>query len=478
MSTKSMLLAGSICLAALHAVSPPLLARSPATPGSELIKEQPSANISTFTLANGLEVLVMPDKRGSVVTHILKYKVGAADEQAGETGLSHFFEHLMFKATRNMASGHYSRTIDRLGGQHNASAHQDMTSYYARVAKPHLETVMRMEADRMVNLLVDETEVTKEREVIKEERRMRVDNNPGSRFTEQLLAATYLNHPYRRPVIGWMHEIETLTRASAQAFYEKYYTPQNAVLIVAGDVTVDEVKALAEKTYGAIAPRGIKNLQQRPTEPPQIAARRLVREDPLIANPQFTRIYVMPPLSRATLRDSAAASLLFQVLGSGIKSRIYQKLVVEMKVASGAGASSSLGPRDLAGVSFWSVAAAGQSPEVVERAIDALIAEVKANGITAEELAEAKAESGAALIYQRDSQYSRAFGYGWNHAQGRPVSLVDELDVVEQSITLDEIKAIATKILVAEKSTSGWLLPPAKGATSAALPAPGQSAIK
>jgi len=476
MSTRSLILAGSLCLAALIAAAPLALSREPATAAQQTaLADSTASQIHTFTLANGLEVMVLPDQRGSVVSHILNYRVGAADEIQGETGLSHFFEHLMFKATRTMAAGEYSRFIERVGGDHNASAHHDMTSYYARVDRRHLETVMRMEADRMINLVIDEDEVVREREVIKEERRMRVDNQPAGRFNERLMSIAYLNHPYRRPVIGWMHEIAALDRVSVSTFYEKYYGPQNAVLIVAGNVTVDEVREMAEQIYGAIAPRGVKNRQLRPIEPEQIAARRIIREDVLVTNANFARLYPVAALSEETLREANAVSLLMQVLGNGIKSRLYQALVVTQRIANNAGAGASFGLRDNASISFWATAADGQPTDTVERAIDALIDDVVKNGITAEELAEAKAEARANLVYGRASQYGRASTYGWNQTQGRSPTLVDASNAIEQTITLEEVKAAAARLLVAERSTTGWLLPKPAASTptsATATPAP------
>ena len=464
MSPQALVLSGGLCLAALFATAPTSLsAREPIAPSATSItNEIRETEHQIFTLANGLQVLVLPDKRGTVVTHILNYRVGAADEQPGETGLSHFFEHLMFKATRTTPSGHYSRAIERIGGQHNASAHQDITTYYARVDKSHLEMVMTMEADRMVNLLIDDEEVLREREVIKEERRTRVDNEPSSRFYERLQAITFLNHPYRRPVIGWMHEIAALTPASVRAFYQKYYGPQNAVLIVAGDVAVDDVKAMAEKTYGAIAKRGVTNQRGRPIEPERITALRLTREDPLATHAQFTRNYVIPALTSQNLREVAATSMLMHVIGNGIKSRIYQAIVVKQQLASSAGASSSFGLFDSSNISIWATAAAGKSPEAVEKAIDALIADVIQNGITAEELTESKAESRASLVYSRASQFGRANMYGWNLAQGRTPQLVDALDAMDADLTIEDLKAAAAKALVSDNSITGWLLPKAE----------------
>src|SRR5262249_22203763 len=221
----------------------------------DTLKASPAVSgVSEFKLDNGLQVIVVPDHRAPVVTHYVWYRVGSADEPTGVSGVAHFLEHLMFKSTDKIASGAFSKVIAKLGGQDNAFTNYDVTGYYQRIAKDRLKTVMEMEADRMVNLRLTEREVATEREVILEERRSRTENNPSAILSEQMSAALYQNHPYRIPIIGWMHEMAKLSREDALAFYKRFYAPNNAVVVVAGDVSVDEVKSLAEAAYGSLKP--------------------------------------------------------------------------------------------------------------------------------------------------------------------------------------------------------------------------------
>ena len=220
-----------------------------------------SQRVSEFKLNNGLQVLVIPDHRAPVVTQMVWYKVGAADEPPGSSGIAHFLEHLMFKGTDLIPTGQFSKTIAKNGGEDNAFTNHDVTAYFQRVAKDRLPKVMEMEADRMANLRLSEQDVATERDVILEERRSRVDNDPGSILQEQMMAALYTNHPYGIPIIGWEHEIRALDREDAFSFYRRFYAPNNALLVIAGDVEPDEVRKLAEATFGKIAPSG---LRQRP----------------------------------------------------------------------------------------------------------------------------------------------------------------------------------------------------------------------
>ena len=231
----------------------------------------------TFMLENGMQVVVISNDRAPVVRHMVWYKVGSADEAPGESGIAHLLEHLMFKGTTNYGPGVFSSQVARNGGQENAFTSFDYTAYHQTIARDRLAMVMKMEADRMTNLVISEQQVAPERNVVLEERRSRVDNNPSMQLREQVSAAMYLNYPYRRPVIGWEHEIRALDVGRILAFYKRYYAPNNAVLIVEGDVTVEELKPLAEKYYGAI-PRGPEIERIRTTEPPASADRRIVLE--------------------------------------------------------------------------------------------------------------------------------------------------------------------------------------------------------
>ena len=223
--------------------------------------------MSSFTLDNGLEVVVIPDHRVPVVTHMVWYRNGSADDPLGQSGIAHFLEHLMFKGTEKHPAGEFSKVVSGLGGQENAFTSFDYTAYFQRVAREHLGTMMEFEADRMTNLLIEEAVVAPERDVVLEERRMRVETDPAAQLSEAMAASLFVHHPYGIPIIGWMHEIEGLNREHALAYYRRFYTPENAILVVAGDVTVDEVRALAESTYGQIAARGERPERSRPREP-------------------------------------------------------------------------------------------------------------------------------------------------------------------------------------------------------------------
>src|SRR5271170_4200104 len=245
--------------------------------------------VADFTLANGLEVVVVPDHRAPVVTHMIWYKVGAADETPGKSGLAHFLEHLMFKGTVRNPGNSFSQEVAAIGGQENAFTSSDYTGFFQRVPREHLKQMMAFEADRIAGLVLTDDVVRPELNVVLEEQNMRVANNPGSRLAEQMDAALYLNHPYGRPVIGWRPEIEALNRDEALNFYRRFYTPNNAIVVVAGDVTADEVKAAAEETYGKIAPRAQIGPRRRPMEPPQEAPRTVTLADSKVEQPNISR---------------------------------------------------------------------------------------------------------------------------------------------------------------------------------------------
>ena len=250
--------------------------------------------VTHFTLDNGMDVVVIEDHRAPVVVHMVWYRAGSADEPAGASGIAHFLEHLMFKRTETMESGEFSRTVARNGGQDNAFTSYDYTGYFQRVAADRLGLMMQMEADRMVNLRLDDAEIATEREVIIEERNQRVENSPAALFREQKDAVQYLNHRYGVPIIGWRHEMVSLDRDDALAFYERFYAPNNAILVVAGDVTPDEVRALAQEHYGPIPANPALPERLRPTEPPQTAERRITFRDARVAQPYVSRSYLAP----------------------------------------------------------------------------------------------------------------------------------------------------------------------------------------
>ena len=302
-------------------------------------------NPESFTLENGMQVVVVSNHRMPVVTHMVWYKTGSADEPAGKTGVAHLLEHLMFKATKTLPSGEFSRRVARVGGSENAFTSLDYTGYFQTVALEHLESMMSMEADRMRNLVLDPEEVETERLVVLEERSQRTDNNPGAILREHVNAAMFLNYPYRLPIIGWEHEIRALSVDDLRAFYRKWYTPANAILVVAGDITAERLKPLAEKTYGKI-PSFPAVDRNRPSEPKQTASRRVMLKDARVRQPSLSRSYlapsrVTPVTGGAGTEHSYALDVLSGVIGNGASSQIYRSMVVEQKIAVSAGGGSA-----------------------------------------------------------------------------------------------------------------------------------------
>ncbi|HWK37461.1 MAG TPA: pitrilysin family protein [Hyphomicrobium sp.] len=422
----------------------------------QTVSAEPRA--SEFKLSNGMEVVVIPDHRAPVVTHMVWYKVGSADEPWGVSGIAHFLEHLMFKSTDKIAVGDFSKIISRLGGQDNAFTGQDVTAYHQRIAKEQLKTLMEMEADRMVNLRLTDDEVTPERQVIIEERRSRVDNNPGALLDEQMNAALYLSHPYGVPVIGWAHEMAKLSRQDAMRFYKRYYAPNNAILVVAGDVTADEVKKLAEETYGKLPANPEVETRERPEEPPQIAERRLTLKDPRAGNASFHRYYIAPSYVTAKPGEAEALDLLMKIVADGSTSRLYRKLVVDEKVAATTGGNYSGYGLDSGSISIYAVGTSGDL-KPVEDEVNTVLDDVRKNGVTELELERAKKALTADYVYESDNQASLARRYGWAVAIGRKISDVEGWPEALAKVTVDDVKKAADTYLDARHSVTGWLLP-------------------
>lgn len=415
---------------------------------------------SEFRLANGMQVVVIPDHRAPVVTHMVWYRVGAADEPPGRSGIAHFLEHLMFKSTEKIPVGEFSKIVARLGGQDNAFTGQDATAYFQRIAKERLPTVMAMEADRMVNLRLTEKEVLTERDVILEERRSRVENSPSAILDEQMDAVLYYSHPYQNPVIGWEHEIAQLNREDAMAFYKLFYAPNNAILVVSGDVTLDEVRKLAEETYGKIpANPAVGATRERPKEPSHRAARRLELKDPRAGKASFHRYYHVPSYATAQKGEAEALDLLVKIAASGSTSRVYRKLVVEDQLASSTGGWYSGSGLDSGKVSLYAVAADGIGLGKVEAAIDHVIAEIRENGVTETELERAKSSYLADFIYESDSQSTLARRYGWGLASGRTVADIESWPEAVGKVTVADIKNAAVKFLDQRASVTGTMVP-------------------
>ena len=414
--------------------------------------------IADFTLPNGLEVVVIPDHRAPVVTHMIWYKVGAADETPGKSGLAHFLEHLMFKGTEKNPGAAFSHQVSENGGQENAFTTSDYTGFFQRVPRDHLKDMMAFEADRMTGLVLTDDVVRPELNVVLEEQNMRVANNPAGRLDEQMDAALYLNHPYGRPVIGWRHEIEQLDRNGALAFYRRFYTPNNAIVIVAGDVTAAEVKADAEETYGKIAQRAETNPRQRPKEPVQEAPRTVTLADSRVEQPSVSRYYLVPSEATAKPGESEALDVLAHVLGTGADSRLYRTLVVDKGIALNAGAYYSGTALDYAKFGVYGSPKPGTSLHDVEDGIDAVLTDVIDHGISADELDRAKNRLIASAVYAQDNQATLARWYGSALASGETVDMVRAWPDRIRAVTGDAVQQAARDWLDRRRSVTGYLV--------------------
>jgi len=401
---------------------------------------------------------VVPDHRAPVVTHMIWYKVGAADETPGKSGLAHFLEHLMFKGTAQNPGNRFSQEVAEIGGQENAFTAGDYTGFFQRVPREHLKEMMAFEADRITGLVLTDAVVRPELNVVLEEQNMRVANNPNGRLVEQMDAALYLNHPYGRPVIGWRSEIESLGRDDALAFYRRFYTPNNAIVVIAGDVTPEEVKADAEETYGKIAPRAEIAPRRRPSEPVQEAPRTVTLADARVEQPSLTRFYLAPSRTTAKPGESEALEVLAHVLGSGANSRLYRTLVVEQGIALSAGAYYSETALDYGKFGVYGAPKPGKTLHDVETAIDAVLADVSEHGITADELDLAKNRLIADAIYAQDNQATLARWYGAALATGQTVDMVRNWPEAIRAVTADAVHQAARSWLDRRASVTGYLV--------------------
>lgn len=427
--------------------------RAPAAPEIHIAPE-------TFTLDNGLQVVVLPDHRAPVATSMVWYKVGSADEPWGKSGLAHFLEHLMFKGTKKIPPAAFSLIVARNGGQDNAFTSYDYTAYFERVAVDRLPLIFELEADRMANLVLTDPVVAPELKVVLEERHMRTENDPTAMFGDALSATQYLTHPYAIPVIGWRKEIESLKTEDAVEFYRRHYGPDNAILIVAGDVTADSLKPLVEKTFGPVPSKHIPP-RFRPTMPPQIAARDLVMRDARVNQPLWERTYLAPSYQTVGPNDSSpeALDLLAEILGGGQTSRLYRVLVVEKQIAAGVDADYSGVSVDDARFAVSVTPRPGGDPKAAGEAAAAVLDDLLAKGITPEELALAKNRLLAAELYRQDSQESMAFHFGAALATGQTIDQVVNWPKRIQAVTLEQVEKTARQVLAPERSVTGLLLP-------------------
>ncbi|MFO1048550.1 MAG: pitrilysin family protein [Geminicoccaceae bacterium] len=412
----------------------------------------------TFVLDNGLEVVVVENHRAPVLAHMLWYKVGTADSPPGKSGLPHFLEHLMFKGTGAIPPGEFSKIVARQGGNDNAFTGHDSTAYFQMIARDRLELVMAMEADRMVNLDLADEHVYPERDVILEERRSRVDNEPSALLGEQMMAAQYLHHPYRLPVIGWFHEIAGYTREDALEFYRSWYAPNNAVLVVAGDVTAAELRPLAEQAYGGIAARLLPP-RRRLAEPPQHAGRRITLRHERVRQPVLSRTWLAPSYASPGHEHAYALELLSEIFGAGGTSRLFRAVVVDQALAAHAGTHYRGTGLDGALFRLFALPRPGVDLAVLEAALDAEIERLLADGVTEDELERTRGRLVAESIYARDSLMGAARVFGSALTSGEAVGDVEAWPARIAAVTVEQVNAAALHVFRPEQSVTAQLLP-------------------
>jgi len=415
-------------------------------------------NPETFELENGMQVVVIPNHRAPVVTHMVWYKVGAADEPPGKSGIAHFLEHLMFKGTDAVPPGEFSKIVARNGGRDNAFTGQDYTAYFQSVARDRLEQVMEMEADRMTGLRLTDAEVLPERDVILEERRSRTDNDPSALLSEGMQAALFTNHPYGTPIIGWAHEMRTLTTEDALEFYKQHYAPNNAILIVSGDITAKELRPLAEKYYGAILPREVPP-RLRPQEPLPILKRNVEYKNERVRQATWSRSYLAPSYGTDEGGEAYALQVLSELLGGNSSSRLYRSLVVENPLASSVGTYYDPDSLDHGQFTLYGVPRQGVLVNEVEAAVTAALRQIVNDGVEAEEVDRAKRRLKAAAVYARDSLFNPGRVLGMALTTGQSVDDVESWPARIDSVTPQDVAAAARKVLGNGAYVTGVLLP-------------------
>lgn len=434
-----------------------------------------AAPVSHFTLPNGLEAVVIEDHRAPVVVQMVWYKAGSADEQRGKSGIAHYLEHLMFKGTDTLAAGELSKTVSANGGSDNAFTSYDYTAYHQRIAADRLPLVMKMEADRMRHLHISPDDWQTEREVILEERAQRTDSDPSSLFQEQVRAAQFLNAPYGTPVIGWRQEMEALTRDDALAWYQRFYAPNNAVLVVAGDVTPEAVRALAEEYYGPLEPSANLPPRARPQEPPQRAARKLSFADPRIAQPYLTRSYLAPERNPGAQEQAAALTILAELLGGNAATSVLgRKLVFETGDAIYASAGYDGMAIDPTTFSLAVMPANDVSLPEAEAALDTALADFLQNGVDPVQFERIRTQIRAGEIYEQDNTQALAQRYGEALASGFTVEDVQAWPDALMAVTPEDVMAAAKALFVPEASVTAFAergTAPSEAEPASALPA-------
>jgi len=416
-------------------------------------------NPKSFTLDNGLQVVLVENHRVPVVTHMVWYKVGAADEPAGKSGLAHLLEHLMFKGTDSIPPGQFSKIIARNGGRDNAFTSSDFTGYYQNIARDRLPLVMEMEADRMANLRLTEDDFQTERAVVVEERLSRTDNEPSALLSERLDQALWSTHPYKNPIIGWSHELNALTRADALAFYKHFYAPNHAVVVVVGDVTLDELRPLAERTYGKVPPAEDAGRPARVRDLPPPVDVTLTMHHPQVGQASWWRTIVAPSRNAGETDLYPALQVLAELLGGGPVSRLYESLVVDQGVAVSAGAFYNGRAVDYGTFSVSATPAAGVAPDALGAAVDAQIARLLTDGVTDDEVAGAKRRLRASVVYARDSVFGTARTLGAALATGATLDDIESWPDQIAAVTPDDVMRAARAVFGSANTATAILLP-------------------
>ncbi|WP_022707901.1 M16 family metallopeptidase [Paracoccus zeaxanthinifaciens] len=417
------------------------------------------AGITHFTLPNGLETVVIPDDRAPVVVQMVWYRIGAADEVPGKSGIAHYLEHLMFKGTDKLAPGELSKTVTANGGSDNAFTSWDFTAYFQRIASDRLPLIMGMEADRMQNLSISDDDWQAERKVVLEERAQRVDSDPAALFREEMNAILYDNHPYGRPIIGWRDEIAALTLDDANAWYDEHYAPNEAVLVIAGDVTPERARELAEEHYGPIPASDDAAPRIRPQEPQKQTDRRITMSDPRVAQPRFSRAILAPERDPGDQRQAAALTVLSELLGGSTQTSFLARELMLSGKALWVGANYDGLSLDDTEFTISMVPANGQDPEQAEADLDAALDKFVKDGIDPADLDRVKTRIRAAQVYARDSAHGRAYDYGQGLSVGLGVDDVSEWPDILGSVTEDEVMEAARLVLDGPGHVTGWLLP-------------------
>ena len=417
-------------------------------------------NAQSFTLDNGLEVIIVPNDRAPVITSMIWYKVGAADEPQGLSGMAHYFEHLMFKGTEKLSPGEFSRIVKKLGGNDNAFTGQDFTAYFQTIAVQHLDKMLAMEADRMINLRVPQEHFDSEKKVVIEERRQRTENEPKGLFAEQMRSALFVNHPYGTPVIGWMNEIEGYEWDDVKIFYDKWYAPNNAIIIISGDVTAKTARPLIEKHFANLKPKDIPKKRIRPKVPKAIGDTKMTLHHATIRQPSFTKMFIAPSFQHHK-KDALALQVMEQILSGGATTRLYKKLVVEEKKAISANFSYNATALDYGTISL------SATPTDDNQDLDNLIQDIENeiqsiidDGVSPQELNDAKQQLIDSAVYARDSLSGPAMIIGQNITTGSTLDDIENWPEMIKAITAEDIQNAAATYL---NFQNPWLRPPVTG---------------